>query len=67
MKTILKILLFFIKQEHLKLSGNRYVVFMDELDFNDWQEFKDNIFMVYENEQELKNDFPDAIKRKEIV
>ena len=41
-------------------EDNRYIVLMTEEEFKEWKEFTDNLFIVYENEEQLKMDFPNA-------
>lgn len=41
-------------------ENNKYIVLMNEHDYNEWKEFTENCYVIYENEEKLKEDFPDA-------
>ena len=43
-------------------EDKRYIVLMNEEKFKEWEDFENNVFIVYENEQQLKMDFPNAIQ-----
>jgi len=46
------------------IDKNKTVVFLTDEEFKEYCEFRDSVFIIYENEQELKNDWPDA---KQII
>ena len=41
------------------------MIFMSEEEYNEYREFTENTYIVYENEQELKKDFPNAEIKKD--
>jgi len=43
-------------------EDKRYIVLMNEEKYKEWEDFENNFFVVYENEQQLKMDFPNAEK-----
>jgi len=45
-----------------ELEGKVNVVLFNEEDYKEFCEYRDGLFIVYENEEDLKNDFPDSIK-----
>ena len=38
-----------------------HIIIMDNDTYTDYIEFRDNVFLVYESEKELKEDFPNAV------
>jgi hypothetical protein len=44
----------------IKVNDNLHLVFMTDEEYKEWVEYSQNLFIVYENEKELKKDFPDA-------
>lgn len=50
--------------ETIKIDDDTYLVLMNKEEYQEWLEYSQNLFLVYENEQELKNDFPEAKRRK---
>ena len=43
-------------------EDKRYIVLMNEEKYKEWEDFENNFFVIYENEQQLKMDFPNAEK-----
>ena len=41
------------------------LVIMDKEEYEEWIEFKKHCYIIYENEKELKDDFPNAVKKEE--
>ena len=60
-KIIENIFLYFLKRTAEK---DIVLVRMSTEEYLEYLEFKNNVFIVYETEQELKNDWPDA---KQII
>jgi hypothetical protein len=68
-----KYTIIFTKEEYLEGHGvfkkgeykGHHVIIMDEKEYQEWKEFVENIFVVYENKEDLKKDFPDSEPIKE--
>jgi len=43
-----------------EMEEETIIVFVSKKEWEEFKEFRDNIFIVYENEQQLKEDFPNA-------
>jgi len=56
--------LFYYLCNKLAKKLKQVVIIMDYPEYHEYMEFKHNVFIVYENEQELKNDWPNA---KQII
>jgi len=52
-----------------EMDGKVHVVILDDEMYREYSEFKDNTFLIYENEHELKEDFPNAslTNRKDTI
>ena len=64
---IKKLIFWYFKKYEKKswIQNEYYIIMVDKKEREEFLEFRDNVYLVYSNEEDLKKDFPEARRRNE--